>query len=872
MEAVPRPANGSTHGQWFDGVVTFGDLIAVSGVGGNVTITTERPPYRIEPLPGVAETVAVEAARQRPSRLLLAEHRVVGLVGRDGDLGEVAAWMARPGGVLVRLLHAAGGQGKTRLAAHVAEACAATGWTVWRVLHEPVFSGGYRMDLPAGGGLLVVVDYADRWPVAHLQSLLTHLKSMNLSTGLTVRVLLLARSTTGWWPALRNRLRSDHQVDATTQPLPPLGDQVNREMLFQQARARFAAALDVAGADQLPLPTNLADEAFRQVLSIHMAALVAVDAHLRNTAAPTHPHALSSYLLERERDHWYKLHNRPAEPRKTPPEVMGRAVYLATLTAAVPRATAIDLLHRVGLTEPGTTTIIDDHRFCYPPDDPRTVLQALHPDRLGEDLIALFTPGHPHTSDEDEWDSDDWALTAAGQLLHTDTDPPPWAANTIAVLVETARRWDHVATDVLYPLLRRHPKLALAAGGATITRLTTIPGVDPDVLTAVDSVLPIERHVDLDVAAAAITTTLTRHQLAATDDPVDHARLHAIHAWRLANAGLHEQALDPAEEATGLYRQLAQADPAAHLPNLAMSLTNLGNSLSDLGRREEALVLAQEATGLYRQLAQANPAAHLPNLAMSLSNFGIRLSELRRWEDVLAPTQEAADLYRQLARTNPAVHLPNLAASLTNLGMQLAKLRRHDEALIPAMEAVTFRRQLARAYPAAHLPDLASSLINFGAVLSELGRWDEALAPTQEATDLYRQLAQANPAHLPNLAGALSNFGIQLSRLGRREALDPAEEATDLYRQLARAYPAAHVPDLPMSLWVYAQICVMVQDNLPHALGAVTEAVGLYSRLAEQLPQAFGRQLLSACHTMADVLDGLGRIDEASELRRQLAA
>ncbi|QDY11809.1 tetratricopeptide repeat protein [Micromonospora sp. HM134] len=716
----------------------------VSGVGGDVTITPARPPYRVEAFPTVVETVAVEQARQRPSRLLLAQHRVVPFVGRDGDLAEVAEWMGRPGGVLVRLIHAAGGQGKTRLAGHVADAWAKAGWTVWRVLHEPVFTGGYRMDLPAGGGLLVVVDYADRWSVSHLQSLLTHLTSMNVQAGVTVRVLLLARSTTAWWPALRTRLRSDHQVEATSQPLPPLGEQVDRGVLYRQARDRFAAAMDVADADRLRPPPNLTDDTFGQVLSVHMAALVAVDAHRRNTAAPTGPHALSSYLLDRERDHWYALHHRPVEPRQTPPEVMGRTVYLATLTAAVPRDTATDLLHRVGLTAPAATTIIDDHRFCYPPEDHRTVFQALQPDRLGEDLIALSTPGHRHTGDEDGWDSDDWTVTAVEHLLRFDTDPPPWAAHAVTVLVETARRWDHVATDILYPVLRTHPHLALAAGGTTITRLATIPGIGPDVLDAINGVLPTDRHVDLDIAAATITTALTPHRLTATTDPAEHARLHSTHARRLANAGLRDQALTPAEEAAGICRRLAEASPAAFLPDLAASLNNLGILLSDLGRREEALPPVEEAAGIYRRLAEASPAAFLPDLAASLNNLGMRLSDLGRRQEALTPVEEAVAIRRRLAEASPAAYLPDLATSLNTLGILLAEVGRREEALPPAEEAAGIYRRLAEASPAAYLPDLATSLNTLGILLSDLGRREEALPPAEEAAGIYRRLAEAS--------------------------------------------------------------------------------------------------------------------------------
>ncbi|MFI0797183.1 tetratricopeptide repeat protein [Micromonospora rubida] len=906
-------------------MVAFGDVIAVSGVAGNVTITTTRPPYRVETFPTVTGTVDVESARQRPSRLLLAQHRVVELVGRDGDLAEAAGWMARPGGVLVRLVHAAGGQGKTRLAAHIAEACAVAGWAVWRVLHEPVFSGGYRMDLPAGGGLLVVVDYADRWPVNHLQSLFTHLKSMNLSTGLAVRVLLLARSTTAWWPTLRNRLRSDHQVEATTQRLAPLGDRVDRKMLFQHARDRFAAALDVTGTERLPPPDNLADDAFRQVLSVHMAALVTVDAHLRNTAPPTHPHALSSYLLERERDHWYTLHHRPAEPRKTPPEVMGRAVYLATLTAALPRATATDLLHRVGLTEPGTTTIIDDHRFCYPPDDPRIVLQALHPDRLGEDLIALFTPGHPHTGDEDGWDSDDWAATAAEHLLRIDTDPPPWAANAVTVLVETAHRWPHIASDVLYPLVRQHPHLVVSAGGAVLARLANIPDVEPAVLETLESLLPLDQHIDLDIAAAAITAALLPHRLSTTTDPAAHAFAHSTLSMRLAKAGLFEDALAAAEKATGAYRQLAEVDPGslavARLPDLAVSLDGLGTILWRLGRRDEAAALAEEVLLIHAHLAEDDPNTYLARLATSVATFGDRLSAVeRREKGILDLAHRAADYYRRLAEADPVTHLPGLAhlltslanfvsaegqrdeavalaneaayihrqlaqsdstithqlnhaTSLNNLGNYLAEAGRYEQALALAEEATDTYRQLAQGNPAAYLPDLAMSLSNLGTFLSNVGQCEDALTPSAEAVALRRQLAEANPAaNLAGLARSLSNLGVQLSKVGRRgEALAHANEAIVIRRRLAQSDPISYLPDLAMSLGALAQALAAEQTELHKALSAAQEAELIFAHLAEDVPQRYAQYAAAAALLTTKILDLLGRTEEAAAMRQLFA-
>jgi hypothetical protein len=302
-----------------------------------------------------------------------------------------------------------------------------------------------------------------------------------------------------------------------------------------------------------------------------MAALVAVDTHRHGRESIIEPHALSAYLLNRERAHWHALHARIEDRRPTSPEMMGRAVYVATLTGPLRHSDARHALGRANVTEPGVDTVIDDHRFCYPPQDPDTVLQGLHPDRLGEDLIALTTPGYPHAGD-DGWTPDPWATNAAHALLTTDHPPAVWTSTAVTVLVETAHRWPHIATNVLYPVLRNHPGLAITAGGATLTHLADLPDIDPAVLEAIEALLPDDRHIDLDIAAAVITTTLTSHRLATTTDAAQHAHLHANHARRLISTGRHDQALPPAEQASDIYRQLAETNPA-YLPGLATTST-----------------------------------------------------------------------------------------------------------------------------------------------------------------------------------------------------------------------------------------------------------------------------------------------------------
>ncbi|MGC5664516.1 tetratricopeptide repeat protein [Micromonospora sp. WMMD723] len=905
------------------GSVVFGDTVQIAGVDGDVTVSLDRPPYQVTTADDAPVPLSAARARAQPSRLLLARHQIVPFTGRDRTLDRLAAWVGGDEPVAALLVHGAGGQGKTRLAAQVGASCAAVGWAVWQVTHTPTPVAGStpvsRAALP-GGAVLAVVDYADRWPASALLALLTQLRDLHVRAGARVRVLMLARSDGYWWPALADRADSTLSIEVDQMALPALAvDSVDdRPGLFTAAASRFAAVLDVAApAEGWPVPDLTADR-FGQVLAVHMVALAIVDAAGRGDVLPGGPDAVSSYLLGREQAYWHHLHTRTEAPVRTPPEVMHRAVVAATLIGAQPRSIARHALTDAGFADagPAADRLIDDHSTCYPPSGTRTVFEPLHPDRLGEDLIALSVPGHngsARTRFERDWTPD--AITA---LFTNSATPPAWTKAAITVLVEAAHRWPHLATTVLYPLIRTHPRLAIAAGGAALIRLAGIPGIDITILKALEPLLPTDRRVDLDIAAAAITDTLTHHHLAHTPDPAEQARLHAIHAWRLGNAGQWEHALAAADEATNIYRRLVEASPETYLPHLAMSLNNLGTCLSELGRRQEALALAVEAVDIRRDLAKANPEAYLGHLAGSLNNLGTFLLDSGRRDQALAPATEATDIYRQLAKKNPDAYLAHLAGSLNNLGTSLSELGRRDQALAPAQEATKVHRQLAKTNPDAYLPDLAMSLNNLGIRLSEVGRQEQALTPATEATHIYRQLAKTNPdAYLPDLAMSLNNLGIRLFELGRQEqALTPATEAAyirhllveakpdaylpdlagsmnnlgtflshlghqeealtiaakaiTIYRHLAKTDREAYLSDLAGSLWAHSSICMNGRMHLPQALESVTEAIDLYQPLAQQLPQMFGGQLISALRTLAEVLDGLGRGDEAADLRRQL--
>ena len=102
---------------------------------------------------------------------------MVTFAGRESELADLARWRDQAAPALsARLLHGVAGAGKTRLASEFARQS--------QERHSIVLTAHYEAagrlsaapvavpaDSPAVGespGLLIVVDYADRWPHSHL--------------------------------------------------------------------------------------------------------------------------------------------------------------------------------------------------------------------------------------------------------------------------------------------------------------------------------------------------------------------------------------------------------------------------------------------------------------------------------------------------------------------------------------------------------------------------------------------------------------------------------------------------------------------------------------------------------------------------------
>ena len=782
--ADPRPDPAGTPpapsaDQSVRDAVVIGDVIMVSAAG-DVRISTEQRRYHLAPFDPRPAGLAADRARRQPSRLLLPRHRIVPFSGRDDELRSLRDWFDEPDRVAVRLVHGPGGQGKTRLAQHFAEE-AAQRHVVWQALHSPAPGSPSRLPVPGAGRILVLVDYADRWPAADLYALVTDLVGAARHTGATVRVLLLARSIGSWWSAMRTRVDSDLGVTVDAQALTPLATgRPNREELFRSARDRFARVMGIAAADRLPPPADLSTAAFTQVLSVHMAALVAVDAALHGIEPPAAgEHRLSEYLLHRERAYWHHLHHRPAEPLAATPTELGRTVYVATLTGTLTPAVAGTALARARVSGTDVTRLIDDHAACYPPDDPGTVLEALHPDRLGEDFLALLTPG---AGDSADIPADAWAAEAPGRLLGAD-HPLPWTGPAVAVLVETARRWRHVAERLLVPLVQAHPEILLSGGTSAVARFAEIPWLGHEALAAAMEALDEANLPDLAEAAAAISGRLLTSTLTRGLGPFELSVAYGRHGDRLGAAGQFDDALAAYQQAAEQAAAVGDSDPRRALRHARVQLS-MAQATLHLGRVEDSLIWARQA-GETATASIDRTGEGLAEYLRSLNAEGSALMTAGRHAEALGPTRAASFLLQRQAPW----YLTDWTAALRRETTLLTRLGRVAEAAGPAEAAVDASRRFG------DQAGLAAALHTLGNTYHAASRLPEAAGAMAQAVGAYRALAADQPrTYQPLLADVLHLHSTLLSELGDNdEALASAEEAVGLLRELADRAPTSRL-------------------------------------------------------------------------------
>ncbi|MFD9405937.1 hypothetical protein ACFWBN_02780 [Streptomyces sp. NPDC059989] len=744
---------------------------------------------------GAADTLRRDSAwlRAQPSRMLDARSEIVEFTGRAAELARLREWREQPARSAVRWLHGPGGAGKSRLAARFAAESADAGWLVVDAVHgtdtHAPAQGSQDLRTDHRAGVLLLVDYADRWPDAHL----TWLFHNGLLLGeLPARILLIARSVRPW-PALRAQLnRQRRATDLSDQPLEPLsGQQGERSRMFEAARRSFAAHYPdpAALADLRPPYADLARPDFGLTLAVHMAALTAVDARAGGREPPADLAGMTAYLLDREHENWRRPDGHDAggaadigsEDDDRRALDLARTVFTAVLTGPLRRDVARPLLDGLLLRAPADR-VLAAHAVHYPPTDPAAahVLEPLLPDRLAEDYLALTLPGSPVTG----YPTDLWSVTATTRILRREAGAAPaWTPRALTFLIAAAERWPHIGPAVLFPLLRRDPALAVRGGDAVLTAIATLDTVAVDVLEAIEPLVPPD-DVRVQGGAGELALRLTTHRLEGAGDGMERARLSRQLATAHLRTGRRTEALAHMEEAVGLAREAAEEDPS-HRSSYADALLNLGGLFLHELAAERRIDLLQEAIALMRE--DADTPAVLGSLAQAHTRLALALWETRAGERAQESVREAERLFGEVLDRDPLLWW-SMSSDVGNLemvrGFLLAKSGRPQEAAEGTGAVVAYTRQMADLDPVRYGNDLAGSLGIQSLHLWSAGRYAEAVDALLEALHLYRQLGEVGTRYRDVLVDRLDDAAARLISLGRHtEAVAIVEESLALHRE-----------------------------------------------------------------------------------------
>ena len=648
MQQVSRQPDGTPLGDWESAVSRGADfLTGTTGWDWDVCVdigalrgAMEAPqsvyapprarvlePGYLKPAPG---------ATRSPLQLIKARTGIVPFTGRD-KLAKLTDWANKQPGegredLAVAVVTGVGGSGKTRLAAELCSNLEKNGWVAGFIpktakLSEAELTWLTRVE----SHLLLVLDYAEESHKEELTRLLRRLRERAAPT----RVVLTARSAGAW---LDDLLEDDVLSGAMAQGLRRF--EVPRQAetstkIAKRAAKRFARYLETPEPTDVEIPENSRWTTLDFVLHGWLIASEVGAADL-----PSSREGLYEDILRREIKYWQDEAVLQGMAKVSEATLRTSAAALSLIGPRTVSETA-DVLSRlpdwsdINLRKTYAellSTVLADPGEAY----------VLRPDPVAEKLVVEVFVDDGETLDVPE-ELLDKVLPPdplSDSRLNEATCPPAITRRAEAhkaqskhvceAITRCASQGDAPAAQLAHSALRCRQHLwksgleaALKQGGPFVTTLEDAlkGGMNIPAAEIADSI-PLGHAYLRGLAVTAMTRDQEKDMT-----PAERAAYVNNLSNRLSEVGDRGGALEASRKAVEIYRGLAEENPGAFNPDLAMSLNNLSNRLSEVGDRGGALEASRKAVEIYRGLAEKNAAAFETDLVRALNTLARILTE-----------------------------------------------------------------------------------------------------------------------------------------------------------------------------------------------------------------------------------------------------
>lgn len=250
----------------------------------------------------------------------------------------------------------------------------------------------------------------------------------------------------------------------------------------------------------------------------------------------------------------------------------------------------------------------------------------------------------------------------------------------------------------------------------------------------------------------------------------------------------YDEAEAELKEALFLFRDLSTTQPDRFTPFVSLALSNLGDCHRTTGDYANAECELYESLAIIEELEIEHPESYAFDCACTLNNLGAVHLETSKYESCINELTKALKLFNQVNINGQFDG--KVALVYNNLGNAYCAVNDNIKAEHAYLESLEINRRLAILRPRVYNPCMAETLSNISEIYISQGNYSKANSSLVLAKGMIKECMSDNfNAHVTQYVGVLRNIAIINIESDINCASTLIEEAITLCRDLYKRSP-----------------------------------------------------------------------------------